>query len=60
MARGDDEIVSRHLADIDKKLPQFSQLYRLLGRHTLDIAAGKGQISEDARQKLDQLFKDRK
>jgi predicted short-subunit dehydrogenase-like oxidoreductase (DUF2520 family) len=57
VARGDDEIVSRHLVDIDKKLPEFSQLYRLLGSHTLDIAAAKGQISTTAQQKLDQLFK---
>ncbi|SDU62208.1 Rossmann-like and DUF2520 domain-containing protein [Desulfobacula phenolica] len=57
VARGDDVIVSRHLSDIDKKLPQFSDLYRLLGKHTLDIAAGKGEISDDARQKLTDLFK---
>ncbi len=57
IARGDDEIVSRHLGDIDKKLPQFSDLYRLLGKYTLDITAKRGEISEDAMQKLDALFK---
>lgn len=57
VARGDDEIVSRHLSDIDKKLPQFSNLYRLLGKYTLDIAAGRGDISDDARRKLAALFK---
>ncbi|WP_300457600.1 DUF2520 domain-containing protein [Desulfobacula sp.] len=56
VARGDDEIVSRHLLDIDKKLPQFSSLYRLLGKHTLDIAADRGEISDDARKKLAALF----
>ena len=57
VARGDDEIVSRHLKDIDKKMPQFSKLYRMLGQHTLDIADQRGEISENARQKLDNLFK---
>ncbi len=57
VARGDDEIVSRHLEGIDKKLPQFSKLYRLLGSHTLDIAAQRDQISEDAKKKLSDLFK---
>ncbi|MCK5836765.1 MAG: DUF2520 domain-containing protein [Desulfobacula sp.] len=57
VARGDDEIVSRHLLDIDKKLPKFSSLYRLLGKHTLDIAADRGEISDDAQKKLAALFK---
>lgn len=58
VARGDDEIVSRHLADIDKKLPQFSKLYRMLGQYTLDIAGQRGEISVDAKLKLAHLFKD--
>lgn len=57
IARGDDEIVSKHLVDIDKKLPHFSDLYRLLGKYTLDITAKRGEISEDAMEKLDKLFK---
>jgi len=57
VARGDDVIVSRHLSDIDAKLPQFSDLYRLLGKHTLDIAAKRGEISADAQEKLAALFK---
>ena len=57
VARGDDEIVLRHLSDIDKKLPQFSRLYRLLGQYTLDIADRRGEISDDAKQKLAGLFK---
>lgn len=57
VARGDDEIVSRHLADIDTNLPRFSNLYRMLGMHTLDIAADRGDISLDAQQRLADLFK---
>lgn len=57
VARGDDVIVSRHLSDIDAKLPQFSDLYRLLGKYTLDIAAKRGEIGSEAQQKLSALFK---
>lgn len=57
VARGDDEIVLRHLSDIDKKLPYFSDLYRLLGKHTLDIAKKRGEISDVSQQKLANLFK---
>lgn len=57
VARGDDEIVSRHLNDIDKKLSKFSDLYRLLGQYTLDIAAQRGEISGQAQDKLADLFK---
>ncbi|HKL83343.1 MAG TPA: Rossmann-like and DUF2520 domain-containing protein [Desulfobacter sp.] len=56
VVRGDHETVSRHLADIDEKTPEFSALYRLLGTHTLDIAkAGEG-LSEEAEQILSKLF----
>jgi len=56
VARGDDEIVSRHLKDIDKKMPQFSKFYRMLGQYTLDIASQRGELSETDRQKLSDLF----
>ncbi len=59
VARGDDEIVSRHIADIDKKLPQFSNLYRSLGQHTLDIAQknSSASLSGEAKKALETLFK---
>jgi predicted short-subunit dehydrogenase-like oxidoreductase (DUF2520 family) len=57
VVRGDHETVSRHLADIDEKIPQFSTLYRLLGTHTLDIAkAGEG-LPEEAEKILSRLLK---
>ena len=61
VARGDDEIVSRHLSDIDRKLPQFSDLYRVLGKYTLDMAAARsktsGEVSDESLEKLAALFK---
>ena len=57
VARGDDEIVQRHIEGIEKQMPQYTEMYRLLGRHTLDIAKLKDQISQEAAGKLSNLFK---
>lgn len=59
VARGDDEIVAKHLADIDKTVPQFSSLYRLLGQYTLDIADQRGDLDRAARLRLSILFNSR-
>ena len=56
VARGDHEIVSRHLTDIDARMPQFSKLYRLLGEHTLDITRRGDGLNKKAEQKLSRLF----
>jgi predicted short-subunit dehydrogenase-like oxidoreductase (DUF2520 family) len=58
VARGDDKIISCHLKDIDKKTPQFSQLYRVLGKHTLEIAASRGELDPGDKEKLAFLFKE--
>lgn len=57
VVRGDEEIIARHLADIDRKMPQFSDLYRLLGRHTLDIARQRPDFPKDSDAGLADLFK---
>lgn len=57
VARGDDEIVARHLKDIDEKLPGFSKIYRVMGQYTMDIAVQGGQVSPEAQNKLKGLFK---
>ncbi len=57
VARGDDDIVSRHLTDIDARLPRFSNLYRLMGQYTLALAGQRGEIREQDLQKLADLFK---
>ncbi len=56
VARGDHDIISRHLRDIDDKVPQFSDLYRLLGRHTLDIARARGEMDQETGGRLAALF----
>ncbi len=57
VARGDHETVSRHLADIDEKIPEFLSLYRLLGAHTLDIARAGNGVPEEAEKIMSHLFK---
>lgn len=56
VARGDHVIISRHLADIDEKMPRFSELYRILGRHTLDIARQQKGFPNETGPKLSGLF----
>lgn len=56
VARGDHDTVSRHLADIDDKTPEFSALYRILGAHTLDIAGAGNGLSKEAKKILTGLF----
>ena len=56
VARGDEAVIAGHLARIDEKMPRFSRLYRLLGRHTLDIADERGEMSEETRDRLARLF----
>jgi predicted short-subunit dehydrogenase-like oxidoreductase (DUF2520 family) len=57
IVRGDEDIIARHLADIDNKMPQFSAMYRLLGRHTLDIARLRSDFPKAADQRLADLLK---
>ncbi|MBA3009152.1 MAG: DUF2520 domain-containing protein [Proteobacteria bacterium] len=57
VARGDDGIIASHLEDIDRKMPQFSCLYRLLGAHTLEIAKLRGDLDPKVQEKLALLFK---
>ncbi|MCA1793270.1 MAG: DUF2520 domain-containing protein, partial [Desulfobacteraceae bacterium] len=56
VVRGDEDIIARHLADIDNKMPQFSAMYRLLGRHTLDIARMRSDFPKAADQRLADLL----
>lgn len=57
VVRGDVAVIARHLADIDKKMPQFSGVYRLLGQHTLDIARMRKDFPTEADQEISDLLK---
>ncbi len=57
VARGDLDIIDRHIKDIDGKMPEFSRLYRLLGQHTLEMTRQRGELSPERLDKVGDLFK---
>jgi predicted short-subunit dehydrogenase-like oxidoreductase (DUF2520 family) len=57
IARGDSEIVSSHMDAIEKDIPDFTSLYKIMGKYTLDIAEKRKEISEEQANKLTELFK---
>ncbi len=57
IARGDVDIVERHLKDIEATFPLYLPLYKLMGRLTLDIARKRGGLEPASDQSLSRLFK---
>lgn len=56
VARGDTTIVERHITDIDKKAPEFSVLYTLLGNYTVKLAEKRGELDTQKISDLAKLF----
>lgn len=56
IARGDIQIIEKHLSEIGSKTPQLLSLYKTLGLYTVEIAKEKGSISEAVRKRLEDLF----
>lgn len=56
VARGDYKIVAAHLADIEKKRPDYLELYKTLGRRTLEIAEQNNTLNLESRTRLAELF----
>lgn len=54
--RGDLETVSRHITAILAQAPESIDLYKILGRHTVEIARKKESISEDRAKEMKKLF----
>ena len=44
--RGDTATVREHLDALAAQAPEFGELYRVLGRHTIDVARRKGSLSD--------------
>lgn len=57
IARGDAEIVEKHMAAIRLLSPDLLAQYKMLGSATIKIALAKGTLSEDAAKQLLQIFK---
>ena len=56
VVRGDSDIVSNHIKAIEKDMPDFSPLYNIMGKYTLEIAKKRNEISSDQIDKLAKLF----
>lgn len=52
IARGDAEIVTRHLKSISKEKKEFLNLYSELGKHTVKIAQKKGTLNTENARKI--------
>ncbi|MBW2193556.1 MAG: DUF2520 domain-containing protein [Deltaproteobacteria bacterium] len=55
IARGDVEIVEKHVEEMGATLPEFLSLYKALGFATIDIASRRGTISESCAQALKKI-----
>jgi predicted short-subunit dehydrogenase-like oxidoreductase (DUF2520 family) len=54
--RGDLETLQRHITSILAQAPENIDLYKILGRHTVDIALKKESITEDQAGVMKKLF----
>jgi predicted short-subunit dehydrogenase-like oxidoreductase (DUF2520 family) len=57
IARGDSQIVARHLEQIQDQAPGLLELYKTLGRHTVSIALAKKSLSDQAALELEKLLR---
>jgi len=58
IVRGDTNIVRAHVAEIETHNPEMVDLYKMMGRHTVDIAYGRNSISGDIRRELLDILAD--
>jgi predicted short-subunit dehydrogenase-like oxidoreductase (DUF2520 family) len=57
IARGDVETVKAHLQAIEKYSAEIVTLYKVLGRHTVDLAKAKGTLGDEASRQLVSLLR---
>ncbi|MFP4194232.1 MAG: Rossmann-like and DUF2520 domain-containing protein [Desulfobacterales bacterium] len=58
IARGDVETVRDHISEISTKAPTRLELYRLLGKNTIEVAEAKGDLTGEAAEELKKLLSD--
>ena len=58
IVRGDTDIVRAHVAAIETHNPEMVSLYKMMGRHTVDIAFERNSISGDVRRELFDILSD--
>ncbi len=52
IARGDVDTVAAHLKAISGKSPRLLDMYKILGRYTIDLAKEKGTLDKEAAERL--------
>ena len=56
IARGDRELVGRELDMLRAMDPELAEVYRLLGKRTLELAVEGGRLTSEDRESLDRIF----
>ena len=56
IARGDTETVQRHITSILTQIPEFIDLYKILGRYTINIAEKKQTVLGDGLMELRKIL----
>ena len=57
IARGDSSTIERHIDAIKRQQPHLLALYKLLGQHTLPLAAQQGSASPQQLSRIEKLLK---
>jgi len=56
IARGDIQTIENHILEIGSETPHLLPLYKILGLYTVEIAKGKGTLSDTVCGNLKKLF----
>lgn len=58
IVRGDIGTVNKHLSALNEKVPDLFELYRCLGKQTVELATASGRLEKEQAKKLQRLFAD--
>lgn len=58
ISRGDHKVIKKHIDALSKEIPELEAIYKLLGRHTVDLAAQRGNLSKEQEARLIELLED--
>lgn len=56
ISRGDVETVREHISEIGKKAPTGLELYKVLGKQTIEVAGAKGDLPTEVLEELKKVF----
>ncbi len=52
VVRGDVSVIEKHVAEIEDKTPDLSELYKVLGKYTVEVARRKGALPDETLEAL--------